>query len=146
MTLLAATRSRLQRSIDLYQELVAEIPESSLAEKLPQLPSNTLGQQLWCVVGARESYSRAIEAGEWLGFACSLEQAHAREDVAQALSASGTALMESISRNDSPTQTQCELILDLLEHEAAHQGQLIRYLYGLRIPIPVGWKSRYALQ
>jgi hypothetical protein len=37
------------------------------------------------------------------------------------------------------------LVLDLLEHEAAHHGQLIRYLYGLKLPIPAGWKRRYAL-
>ena len=30
--------------------------------------------------------------------------------------------------------------LDLLEHEAAHHGQLIRYLYGLDLPIPETWK------
>lgn len=32
-----------------------------------------------------------------------------------------------------------------LEHEAAHQGQLIRYLYGLRLAIPESWRKRYAL-
>jgi len=35
---------------------------------------------------------------------------------------------------------------NLLEHEAQHHGQLIRYLYGLRLPIPASWKSRYALE
>jgi hypothetical protein len=29
---------------------------------------------------------------------------------------------------------------------AAHHGQLIRDLYGLNLPIPDSWKSRYALQ
>ena len=37
------------------------------------------------------------------------------------------------------------LVLDLLEHEAAHHGQLIRYLYGLDLPIPDSWKRKYAL-
>ena len=43
------------------------------------------------------------------------------------------------------SEMQLGLALDLLEHEAAHQGQLIRYLYGLRLPIPESWRSRYAL-
>jgi len=42
--------------------------------------------------------------------------------------------------------TRWGLALDLLEHEAAHQGQLIRYLYGLALPIPASWKRRYALE
>jgi hypothetical protein len=40
---------------------------------------------------------------------------------------------------------QRRLAMDLLEHEVAHHGQLIRYLCGLRIDIPESWKSRYAL-
>jgi hypothetical protein len=37
------------------------------------------------------------------------------------------------------------LLIDLLEHEAQHQGQLIRYLYGLGITVPTSWKNRYNL-
>jgi hypothetical protein len=36
-------------------------------------------------------------------------------------------------------------MIDLLEHEAGHHGQLIRYLYGLRREIPESWKKKYAL-
>jgi hypothetical protein len=36
-------------------------------------------------------------------------------------------------------------VLDLLEHEAQHHGQLIRYLYALKLAIPDSWKARYAL-
>ncbi len=101
-------RSRFVRSQELFRELVASIAEPVLAECLPGLPSNSIGAQLWCVVGARESYGRAIEAGEW-------------------------------------SAATCALALDCLEHEASHQGQLIRYLYGLDLEIPPGWQDRYAL-
>jgi hypothetical protein len=32
-----------------------------------------------------------------------------------------------------------------LSTRLSHQGQLIRYLYGLRLDIPASWKERRAL-
>jgi hypothetical protein len=147
MSLLSVMQANLRRSIGLYEELAAGLPEAALRERLPGLPSNTLGQQLWCVVGARESYSRAITAGEWSGFRCSLawERCDAKRDVVKALSSSGSDILGALSGGDSFNDRQNQLMLDQLEHEAAHQGQLIRYLYALRLPIPDSWKSRYAL-
>jgi hypothetical protein len=140
-------RERFHGSSELYDELVAELPEAALAEKLPGLPSNTIGAQLWCVVGARESFARAIEAGEWSGFSCSLSAAETqqREPVRAAVSRSGEAVLAAIDGLDPDDDARCRLGLRLLEHEAAHHGQLIRYLYGLRLPIPAQWKERYAL-
>jgi hypothetical protein len=46
---------------------------------------------------------------------------------------------------DGFSAAQQGFLLDWLEHEAAHQGQLIRYLYGLRLAIPQSWRKRYAL-
>ena len=36
--------------------------------------------------------------------------------------------------------------LDLLEHETQHQGQLIRYVYGLKYKFPKSWAERWALE
>ena len=47
---------RLRRSFGMYRELAGTMDESALLARLPGLPSNTIGAQLWCVVGARESY------------------------------------------------------------------------------------------
>ena len=139
-------RSRFVRSQELFRELVASIAEPVLAESLPGLPSNSIGAQLWCVVGARESYGRAIEAGEWSGFACSLsgESTHVRDRVLAALEASSARLLEIFDAVEWSAAT-CALALDCLEHEASHQGQLIRYLYGLDLEIPPSWQDRYAL-
>jgi hypothetical protein len=38
-----------------------------------------------------------------------------------------------------------ELKLKLLEHESQHQGQILRYLLGLRLEVPPGWRRRFAL-
>jgi hypothetical protein len=140
-------RERFTQSFELYDDLVAGLPEDALEATLPGLPSNTIGAQLWCVVGARESYARAIEGGEWAGFSCSLTAAEilqrdaVRAGLARSTAAVGAAL-DALAPDDD---ARGRLALLLLEHEAAHQGQLIRYLYGLRLPIPASWKERYAL-
>lgn len=145
MSFSRALASRFERSFALYRDFLESLEEASLREKLPGLPSNAIGLQLWCVVGARESYSRAIGAGTWEGFYCSLESVTVKDNVAAALRGSEEKVKEVILGSDGFSSGRLELALDLLEHEAAHHGQLIRYLYGLRLPIPDSWQARYAL-
>ncbi|NNF05119.1 MAG: hypothetical protein HKN21_00025 [Candidatus Eisenbacteria bacterium] len=138
--------TRLTRSFQLYEDLLDILEESKLSEKLPGLRSNSLGLQLWCVVGARESYSRAIEAGEWSGFSCSLESPVDQAAVRHSMTQSSRRVVEAVGKCPQPTEMQEQLLFDLLEHEVCHQGQLIRYLYGLGIPIPESWRKRYNLE
>lgn len=145
MPLSSILQSRFDRSFGLYRDLAESIDDAVLASRLPGIASNTVGLQLWCVVGARESYARAIKAGEWSGFSCSLNAPTQKDPVAEALRQSTKAVTSALHDIDSFTDAQNGLMLDLLEHEAAHQGQLIRYLYGLRLPIPDSWKARFAL-
>jgi hypothetical protein len=147
MALADVIRANLTRSMALYDDLLASLPESALAMKLPGVPSNTIGAQLWCVVGARESYARAVEAGAWAGFTCSLTSAASRDKAAvqAALSGSADAVVDKLARLESYDDARSSFVVHLLEHEVAHQGQLIRYLYGLKLPIPDSWKARYAL-
>lgn len=145
MPLSSIIQASFDRSFALYRDLVDSIDSGALGSKLPGLPSNTVGLQLWCVVGARESYTQAIKAGQWAGFSCSLAAVAETAPVAAALRSSAEHLSETLGGIDSFTDAQNKLMLDLLEHEAAHQGQLIRYLYGLRLPIPESWKVRFAL-
>ena len=145
MSLAAVVHESFDRSFELYRDLIDSVDESVLGSKLPQVRSNTVGLQLWCVVGARESFARAVQAGEWTGFSCSLESTNDKTSVADALARSADAVSDVLTSVDEFTDVQNRLIVDLLEHEAAHQGQLIRYLYGLKLAIPGSWKSRYAL-
>ncbi len=145
MSLPAVITDRLERSFGLYRDLLEMLDTEALSSKLPGLPSNTVGLQLWCVVGARESYTRAIQANAWSGFACSLTEVNEKTSVAASLSQSAQACADALREIVSFSDTQNRLLVDLLEHEAAHQGQLIRYLYGLRLRIPESWKARYAL-
>jgi len=134
------------RSFGMYDDLIAAINETALAVDLRPLRSNTLGSQLWCVVGARESYSQAIAAGAWAGFSCSLNSTTHQAGVARALQLSAQSVADVLKNIDDYTSVQNRLVIDLLEHEAAHHGQLIRYMYGLKLPIPASWKSKYALK
>lgn len=146
MSLQVSVQESFERSFALYQDLVDSLEEGTLIKTLPQLPSNTVGLQLWCVVGARESYSKAIVANEWAGFSCSLERPEEKDSVGESLRSSAEVLSSALREVDGFTEEQNRLLVDLLEHEAAHQGQLIRYLYGLRLEIPKSWKERFNLQ
>lgn len=55
-TVLKHLRSSFQR----YLDLVNSLPDDSLGHKLPGR-SNTLGGQAWCLIGARQSYTRALQ-------------------------------------------------------------------------------------
>ena len=142
----AALTASFERSFGLYRDLVASIDAGHLGSRLTGLPSNTLGQQLWCVIGARESYARAIEAGRWAGFSCSLDDPRDAAKVSDALLGSEAAVRNVIGSIESFGDAENRLALDLLEHEAQHHGQLIRYLYGLGLEVPASWKTRYALE
>ena len=143
----AIVRERFLESFELYDELAAEVPEASFALKLPGIPSNTVGAQLWCVVGARESFAGAIRSGAWPGFSCSLTADETRERKANtaALTRSAGQVLAAMDDVDADDDVRLRFALRLLEHEASHQGQLIRYLYGLQLPIPATWRERYAL-
>ena len=136
----------LGESFALYDELIGALTGEALARKLP-VPSNTVGAQLWCVIGARESWARAIAAGEWQGFSCSLtsgEELVQPEVMARALAESAAAVREAC-RAAPEDDARADLKLRLLVHESQHQGQLLRYLLGLRLEVPAGWNARFAL-
>jgi hypothetical protein len=140
--------ARLAEAFRLYSDLVAALPAGALALDLAGLPSNRIGQQLWCVVGARESYARAIAAGTWRGFACGLPSAQTGDPAAVASHLDRTAAeVEAVLADGALAWTDGHerLLVTLLEHEVQHHGQLIRYLYGNGLPIPPSWKERYSL-
>ena len=87
-------KAQLDRSFELTHDLAVHLDEESLGLDLPKLPSNRIAGQLWCIVGARESYTRAIETGGWKGFSCSLTAPHVKQSVLAALEATHKRLDE----------------------------------------------------
>ena len=143
----ALLRRRLERSNTLYLDFLDTIPPEHLRSHLRDLPSDTIGHQLWCVLGARESFPKAARAGEWQGFSSPVSRdgttdaATLRSAFVQT-AADVDAWVAGIDAADDDSQ---RYVLALLEHETQHQGQLIRYLYGLGIDRPNTWQQQYAL-
>lgn len=62
--------------------------EKGLTKKLGDLPSNTIGEQLRCIGGARESYLNAMINDGWTGFSCSLEDPSSKSKILECLNKS----------------------------------------------------------
>ncbi|MDZ4804107.1 MAG: hypothetical protein SGI90_04505 [Candidatus Eisenbacteria bacterium] len=136
-------KAKLDRSFTLTHDLVVHLDEESLGLDLPHLPANRISGQLWCIVGARESYTSAIEMGGWKGFSCSLTTPRVKQSVLAAL----VSTHERLGQIDFAdlTDAQVELAFGLLEHEVQHHGQLIRFVYGNRLTFPDSWNKRYTV-
>lgn len=143
----AILKEKLNRSFGLYDDLIETLKDDQLKLDLAGLPSNTIGEQLWCVIGARQSYLKAILAGSWQGFSCGLDwkSTENRTAVRDELSSSKQSFLAAVESMTSMSPPQQSLMFDLIEHEAQHHGQLVRYLYGQKLPLPTTWKKRYNL-
>jgi len=134
----------IQRAFSLTRDLVENLEDSSLKLNLAELPSNTIAEQLWCIIGARESYFKAIKQGSWQGFSCSLKDATSQQEILSCLDSSSgsyTSYLEDATLDD----TQLNFLIDILEHEIQHHGQLIRYVYGNKLKFPKSWNERYTV-
>lgn len=128
-----------------HSELAEHLREDALTQALP-VPSNTIGQQFWCVTGARESYTRAIVEGRWVGFDNSLAyEDSGKKAVVRAALASSARRFEDAVAEVAWDSARNSLLLDVLEHEVQHQGQLIRYVYALPYRFPESWAARWSL-
>ena len=140
-------RRRLERANTLYLDLLDTVPAEHLGSRLPGLPSDTVGHQLWCVLGARVSFPLAARAGEWQGFSSPIDRDGSADAAAVRAAFVQTAadVDEWVAGIDAADEDSLRYVLALLEHETMHQGQLIRYLYGLGIDRPHTWQQQYAL-
>lgn len=132
----------LQKVFALTSDLVDSLSADDLKLKLKDLPSNTIGEQLWCVAGARESYLKAIVNSGWMGFNCSLKNTTSKIDIIQNLENNSEECLSYLNTHEL-NEIQSELIITLLEHEVQHHGQLIRYIYGNKLDFPKSWRDRY---
>lgn len=135
---------RLETAFNLTKDLALTLSGEELTLSLGDLPSSTIGEQIWCMVGARESYLKAIVHEEWRGFSCSLKDVASPLSVQSSLKDSSDSCL-SYLRENKLTDTQTDFVYLLLEHEVQHHGQLIRYVYGTPLTFPESWKSRYSV-
>lgn len=122
-----------------YADLIAAADDALIAAKVDVPKHKTLGDHLWCVVGSRESYGRALVADGWQGFACSMN-AFSRDDFVAKLDASGRDLLAVIDGVTDWTPAREALLADFYEHEVMHEGQIIRHVYALERTLPASWR------
>jgi hypothetical protein len=122
-----------------YDELARQVSEDLMQKNLDVAKNKTVAEHLWCVVGARESYGRALSAGAWSGFECSVKD-QGRESFIAALGSSAEAFDRIVGEIVDWSAAREKLLVDLLEHETMHEGQLIRHMYALGQRLPRSWK------
>ena len=122
-----------------YADLAEQVSDEELLDNLSVPRSKDLKNHFWCVVGARESYTRGLASGEWGGFKCSLQKVD-KADVIAGLEASAEAFQNTIAKIEDWTEARDELLTSLLEHEVMHEGQIIRHTYALERSLPGSWK------
>lgn len=134
---------RVLEAFQLTIDLAEKTNSKNLKSKLPNLKSNKIGEQFWCIIGARESYLKAIQSGEWKGFGCSVENRFSSDEICTKLKESALAF-EGLTQ-EKLSEKQLGFVLDLLTHEVQHHGQLIRYCYALDIMFPKSWNQKYTV-
>ncbi len=142
-------QDRLSKAMELTDALASEVTAQSLALRNGTGRSNTIGEQFWCLVGARESYAKAFEHGVWRGFSCSLnsKSVHNPDVVRSALEGSNALVQAKVQSipEDKVDESRISILFDLEQHEVQHHGQLIRFFYANELPFPAGFAKRYNL-
>ncbi|MCY4013133.1 MAG: hypothetical protein OXG82_10500 [Gammaproteobacteria bacterium] len=125
----------LTKRIGFYDDLIEQVGDSTLAAELAVPHSRSLGLHLWCIVGTRESYVKAIAAGEMSGWSSSVEKLE-QDELRDKLARSGRDLLDAINAVSDWTPERDKLLAEVAEHEVMHEGQIIRLMCGLEKPLP----------
>jgi hypothetical protein len=135
---------RVLQALSLTDDFYNHINDGSLRLQISDVPSNTIGEQAYCIIGARESYLKALKIGQWHGFDCSLVDSNNKTLIISKLVETHTNI-ERFLQDISIGEINSNLLFDLLEHEVQHHGQLIRYAYANKIKFPKSWNIRYTV-
>ncbi len=129
---------RLFKRFECYSDLAEMLDDDLLTEKIDAPKHKSLTEHLWCVVGARESYARAIEKGAWDGFGCSM-QTYSALDFKGSLANSSLVAQTAIQSVSHWDDDRYDLLATLAEHEVMHEGQIIRHMYAIERELPASW-------
>ncbi|MBE4909912.1 hypothetical protein IMZ08_17900 [Bacillus luteolus] len=137
-------KQRVLQALGLTDDFYNHINEGCLGLKISDVPSNTFGEQAYCIIGARESYLKALKLGQWAGFDCSLIQTNDKTLISSKLEETHRNI-ENFLQDNCIGEINNNLLIDLLEHEVQHHGQLIRFAYANKIKFPKSWNIRYTV-
>lgn len=127
--------ANLTRRFEFYADLAKETGDNTVNAELDVPRSRSLGLHLWCIVGTRESYAKAIAAGEMRGWESSVKKLE-QDEFVRKLASSSAALLEAIRAVSDWTPERDKLLAEVAEHEVMHEGQIIRLMFGLEKPLP----------
>jgi hypothetical protein len=134
-------------TLGLVNQITEVLPPEAYCQRLGTLRSNSIGEQLWCLAGARESYFTAIVKDARFQWICSFKSnPSSKIDMDAYLLEWSQKYSSLLSGLESLSENQQSLLLDLIAHEYQHQGQLIRYLYGNQFRLPDGWQKFWHLE
>ncbi|MBU9712314.1 hypothetical protein [Evansella tamaricis] len=137
-------KQRVLQALSLTDDFYTHINGDHLRLRISDVPSNTIGEQAYCIIGARESYLKAFIIGKWDGFECSLSDSTNKTLINSKLKETHTNIIRFLQDN-SIGEINPNFLMDLLEHEVQHHGQLIRYAYANNIEFPKSWNIRYTV-
>ena len=122
-----------------YEDIISNVEDGLITKKLDVPKNKSLKDHYWCVVGARESYIKAIELGKWSGFNCSLKRFD-KKSILKKLENTSSNFIETVDSITDWDEDRAELLVGLLEHEVMHEGQIIRHMYALEESLPKSCK------
>ncbi len=131
--------SNIKERFSVFNDLAASLNNKQFSSKTMVLKSKSVEDHLWCIVGTRQSYFNALEAGEWQGFQCSLTDKSRKVDYEAAMKETQSTFEELISKVKWSENTE-RILASLYEHEVMHEGQIIRLIYGLGLEMPASSK------
>jgi hypothetical protein len=127
---------RLQHSFLITNDLINLLEPEDFSKTLQVPKTKSISNHLWCTLGARESYYIAVKHNQWQGFSCSLEEAALPSEFLKSLNDAGTKFISELKAIEQWSEPTSNFVLDLLQHETMHEGQLIRLCYALERPFP----------
>ena len=125
----------LAQRFESYNDLMQHIDDNTLGDRLGVPRDKNVRENLWCIVGTRESFAQAIAADSPLDWKCSMQQFD-RADFIAALAESAASFLESVASVAAWSDHQADLLARIVEHEAMHEGQIIRQVWGLEKTLP----------
>ena len=125
----------LTKRFEFYADLANQADATTINAELDVPRNRSLGMHLWCIVGTRESYAKALAAGTMQGWQSSVVNFERNEFVAK-LAASAQMLGEAIDGVGDWTPERDKLLAQVAEHEVMHEGQIIRLMFGLEKSLP----------
>jgi hypothetical protein len=134
-------------------DLLDVLQPADLPRTLPFPESESLYNQLWCMLGTTESFAERIAAGSWQGWHSSLSSSASHvtmDEIRQHLKESDATLFAALRQHNllepyADGSTPLRHYFRLVEHESHHHGQLINFIFALNLPIPQSWADEWAL-